>query len=186
MVCKQRKVKAGLAALGAALTLALAPTAASADCSSTGSGGISSGSSACKPPAGAKAKLVRGEAIAPAIAPARVKAVIAAANRIRNKPYRYGGGHGRWWDSGYDCSGAVSYALHGGDFLDSPMPSGSFTQWEKRGLGRWITVFAHGGHMYALIAGLRWDTSMTPGDGPGWSAQMRSPSGFVARHPAGF
>lgn len=187
MVCKQRTVRAGLAALGAAITLTLAPTTAAADCSSTGSGGISSGSGgACKPPAGSKAKLVRGEAIAPANAPARVKAVIAAANRIRNKPYRYGGGHGRWWDSGYDCSGAVSYALHGGDFLDSPMPSGSFRRWEKRGLGRWITVFAHGGHAYAVIAGLRWDTSMTPGDGPGWSAQMRSRRGFAARHPAGF
>jgi hypothetical protein len=186
LVRRQRTFRAGLAALGAALALAATPIGASADCSNQGSGGISTGSGECRPPAGTKAKLVRGEAIAPRNAPARVKAVIAAANRIRNKPYRYGGGHGRWWDSGYDCSGAVSYALHGGDFLDSPLPSGSFARWEKGGLGRWITVFAHGGHAYAVIAGLRWDTSMTPGDGPGWSTQMRSRSGFAARHPAGF
>lgn len=182
----KRKLKAGGAVLGAMLVVGLFPAGAAADCTNPSSGGISSTSGPCQAPAGAKAKLVNGEAIAPAGAPARVKAVIAAANRIRNKPYRYGGGHGRWWDSGYDCSGSVSFALHGGDFLDSPLPSGSFMRWEKRGLGRWITVFAHGGHAYAVIAGLRWDTSMTPGDGPGWSTQMRSSSGFVARHPAGF
>jgi hypothetical protein len=181
----QLKVRAGIAAIGAAVAIAGAPAGASAGCTGS-SGGISSRTGECAPPAGAKAKLVDGEAIAPAAAPARVKAVIAAANRIRNKPYRYGGGHGRWWDSGYDCSGAVSYALHGGDFLDSPLPSSGFMRWEKPGLGRWITVFAHGGHAYAVIAGLRWDTSMTPGNGPGWSTQMRSRRGYVARHPAGF
>jgi hypothetical protein len=181
----QSRVKAGIAAIGVAVAIAAAPASASARCTGS-SGGISSSSGQCAPPAGAKAKLVNGYAIAPSGAPARVKAVIAAANRIRNKPYRYGGGHARWWDSGYDCSGAISYALHGGDFLASPLPSGSFMRWEKPGLGRWITVFAHGGHAYAVIAGLRWDTSMTPGDGPGWSTQMRSRQGYVARHPAGF
>ena len=183
---QNRKIKAGAAAAAATVALALAPAGATADCANPSSGGISSGSGPCQAPAGAKAKLVNGEAIAPRSAPPRVKAVIAAANRIRNKPYRYGGGHARWNDSGYDCSGAVSYALHGGGFLDSPLPSGSFMRWEKRGLGRWITVYAHGGHAYAVIAGLRWDTSMTPGNGPGWSAKMRSSRGYVARHPARF
>jgi cell wall-associated NlpC family hydrolase len=127
-----------------------------------------------------------GTAIAPSDAPPRVKRVIEAANEIEDKPYRYGGGHAKWRDKGYDCSGAVSYALHGGDFLESPMPSGSFEKWGKRGKGEWITVYANGGHMYAVIAGLRWDTSMTPGDGPGWSEVKRSKRGFAVRHPSGY
>ena len=184
MASIDKKVKAGAAAVGTVLALALVPAGATAACDS--SGGLSADSSECAAPAGAKAKLVDGMAIAPRSAPARVKAVIAAANRIRNKPYIYGGGHGRWEDRGYDCSGSVSYALHGGDFLDSPLPSGSFMRWEKGGRGRWITVYANGGHAYAVIAGLRWDTSMTPGNGPGWSTQMRSSAGYVVRHPAGY
>lgn len=136
-------------------------------------------------PAG-KAMLVNGRAIPPADAPPAVRKVIAAANKIRSKPYIYGGGHGRWWDRGYDCSGAVSFALHGGELLDSPLPSGPFMSWEEPGLGRWITVFAHSGHAYAVIAGLRWDTSGTGGSGPRWHEDMRSRRGFAARHPAGF
>jgi hypothetical protein len=177
-----RTLKAGIAAAGAVLALAFAPSGASAGCGTTG--GISSGTSPCAPTA--HARIVGGKAIAPTNAPARVKAVIAAANRIETKPYIWGGGHARWNDRGYDCSGSVSYALHGGNFLDSPLPSTGFYRWEKPGLGRWITVFANGGHAYAVIAGLRWDTSMTPGDGPGWSKEMRSSAGFVARHPAGY
>src|ERR671921_142672 len=106
-----------------------------------------------------KAMLVNGRAIPPANAPAAVKQVIAAANKIRTKPYVYGGGHGRWWDSGYDCSGAVSFALHGGSLIDTPMPSGSLAGRGKAGKGKWITVYANGGHAYAIIAGLRWDTA---------------------------
>jgi hypothetical protein len=182
----REKLKVGIAAAAATLTVAIAPSAASAaGCTGGSTGGMSS-SECSSTVAGAKAKLVNGKAIPPESAPLRVKRVIWAANRIEEKPYRYGGGHGRWNDTGYDCSGAVSYALHGGRFLDSPMPSGSFMRWEKGGLGKWITVFAHGGHAYAVIAGLRWDTSMTPGDGPGWSKVMRSRAGFVARHPRGF
>src|SRR5690606_34274903 len=94
------------------------------------------------------AKLVNGRAIAPLDAPRAVKRVINAANKIRRKPYIYGGGHGRWWDRGYDCSGAVSFALRGGKLIDSPLPSGSMTRWGKPGMGRWITVFANGGHAY--------------------------------------
>jgi len=131
------------------------------------------------------AKLVRGRAIAPRNAPREVKRVIAFANRIRSRPYIYGGGHGRWWDKGYDCSGAVSYALHGGKLIDSPLPSGPMRRWGKRGLGRWITVFANPGHAYAVIAGLRWDTSGTGGNGPRWHTDMRSRKGFAARHPKG-
>jgi cell wall-associated NlpC family hydrolase len=137
-------------------------------------------------PAGA-ASLVGGRAIAPVDAPAAVQRVIAAANKIRTKPYIWGGGHGRWWDRGYDCSGAVSYALRGGEFLDSPLPSGPMERWGSPGPGRWITVYANAGHAFAVIAGLRWDTSGdTSGTGPRWHADMTSGSGFVARHPPGY
>jgi hypothetical protein len=113
--------------------------------------------------------------------------VIEAANRIRNKPYRYGGGHASFEDSGYDCSGAVSYALRGGRFLSSPLPSSGFYGWGKAGVGKWITVYTNPGHAYMVVAGLRFDTSMTPGDGPGWSTSMRStPGSFTARSPVGY
>jgi hypothetical protein len=126
--------------------------------------------------------------IPPKSAPKRVKAVIMAANRIRTKPYVWGGGHGRWWDKGYDCSGAVSFALRGGRFLSSPMPSGSFTSWGSAGAGRWITIYTNPGHIYAVIAGYRWDTSGNSDGktGPSWHEDVRAGSGFVARHPAGF
>lgn len=126
--------------------------------------------------------------IPPKGAPARVKAAIMAANKIRTKPYVWGGGHGRWWDKGYDCSGSVSYALHGGGFLDSPLPSGPMEQWGLGGEGRWITVYANAGHAYAVIAGFRWDTSGNTGGktGPRWHEDMRDNIGYTARHPAGF
>jgi cell wall-associated NlpC family hydrolase len=136
-----------------------------------------------------KAIIVRGRAIAPADAPPAVKKVIAAANKIRTKPYIYGGGHGRWWDAGYDCSGAVSFALHGGSLIDTPMPSGSLAGWGSAGKGRWITVYANGGHAYAIIAGLRWDTAgTTNGTGPRWHKSLRAQASgpFAARHPAGY
>jgi peptidoglycan hydrolase-like protein with peptidoglycan-binding domain len=124
-----------------------------------------------------------GTAVAPSDAPASVKAVIAAGNRIAKKPYRYGGGHARWNDRGYDCSGSVSYALHGGGLLSSAMPSGGFMSWGARGRGRWITIYAHGGHMYMVIAGLRFDTS---GASPSrWQRDMRSGRGYRVRHPDG-
>jgi hypothetical protein len=134
-----------------------------------------------------RAILVGGHAVAPPDAPPAVKRVIAAANKIRTKPYIWGGGHGRWWDRGYDCSGAVSFALHGGELLDSPLPSGPMTRWGSPGRGRWITVYANGGHAYAVIAGLRWDTSgNTRGTGPRWHSDMADNRGFVARHPTGY
>src|SRR3712207_2056862 len=88
-------------------------------------------------------------------------------------------------DSGYDCSGSVSYALHGGDLLDSPMPSGSFTSWGQAGKGDWITIYTHGGHIYMVVAGLRFDTSGRAQTGSRWQTEMRSPSGFTVRHPKG-
>jgi hypothetical protein len=112
--------------------------------------------------------------------------VIEAANAINDKPYVWGGGHGSFESSGYDCSGAVSYSLHGGGLLDSPMDSTGFMAYGAPGGGNWITTYAYSGHMYAVIAGLRLDTSDTGGAGPRWHESMRSPSGFVARHPSGF
>lgn len=128
-----------------------------------------------------------GRAIAPESAPQAVKDVIAAANRIVGKPYKYGGGHRRWNDSGYDCSGAMSYALHGGDLLDRPLTSGDFRRYGKRGRGDWITVYAHGGHGFLVIAGLRFDTGWNnAGKGPRWSEEMRPDDGYTIRHPADY
>ncbi len=167
------------------LVMMAAPSSSFAGCSVSSSGGLNLSTGNCKPVK--KARLVNGKAIAPASAPARVKRVIAWGNRIRNKPYIYGGGHGSFFDKGYDCSGTVSFALRGGRFVKSPMPSGSYMKWGKRGAGKWITTYSNPGHMYLVVAGLRLDTSMTPGNGPGWSKSMRSTSGrFIARHPRGF
>jgi len=128
-----------------------------------------------------------GLAIAPESAPEEVKAAIEAANRIVGKPYKYGGGHGKWEDSGYDCSGAMSYALHGAGLLDRALPSGDFMRWGESGAGQWITVYAHGGHGYLVIAGLRFDTGWNnAGKGPRWSEKMRPDDGYTVRHPAGF
>jgi cell wall-associated NlpC family hydrolase len=123
-------------------------------------------------------------ALAPAGAPPQVVAAIAAANRINRKPYRYGGGHARFRDSGYDCSGTVSYVLHAAGYLRRPRASGDLMRFGRRGRGQWITVYANGGHAYMVIAGLRFDTSGPGPSGPRWRAQTRSSRGYVARHPA--
>lgn len=180
------RLRAGWLAIGVLGLLALvSPVAASAGC---GTGGVTPAEvDICTPTP--KARLLdNGMLIPPKSAPKRVKAVIMAANRIRTKPYVWGGGHGRWWDSGYDCSGSVSYALHGGRFLESPLPSGPMESWGLSGEGRWITVYANSGHAYAVIAGYRWDTSGNTGGktGPRWHADLRDNVGFVSRHPAGF
>jgi cell wall-associated NlpC family hydrolase len=125
-------------------------------------------------------------AIAPDSAPPAVKKAIAAANRITRKPYKWGGGHGKWEDSGYDCSGAVSYAMHGAGILKRPRDSTGFMSWGKSGRGDWITVYANSGHAYTVIAGLRFDTSSAGaggGSGPRWRNKWRSPRGYEARHP---
>ena len=130
-----------------------------------------------------------GTATPPADAPPEVVAAIEAANRIEDMPYLWGGGHGSFEDSGYDCSGAVSYALNGGGFLSSPLDSTGFTYWGESGVGNWITVYANSGHVYVVIAGLRWDTSGTDGSGPSWSTSLDGyldASAYAVRHPAGF
>jgi peptidoglycan hydrolase-like protein with peptidoglycan-binding domain len=125
-----------------------------------------------------------GTAVAPSDAPAAIKGVIAAGNRIATKPYVYGGGHGTWNDNGYDCSGSVSYALHGGGLIATQLDSTSFESWGSRGNGRWITIYANAGHAFMVVAGLRFDTS---GASPSrWQSDMRSGSGYVVRHPSGF
>jgi hypothetical protein len=174
---------AATAALAAVAAAALAvPGAAPA----ASSGGVGGPDSAPAGPTG-KAKLKNGKAIAPSDAPSRVINAIEAANEIvKGKGYCLGGGHGKWKSKCYDCSGTVSYALKGARMLKSPMPSGAFTNWGEKGKGEWITVYANGGHMYAVIAGLRLDTSMTDGAGPGWSKQMRSSKSFKKRRYKGF
>jgi len=128
-----------------------------------------------------------GMAIAPADAPAEVKAAIEAGNEIAKAPYKYGGGHGRQMrDSGYDCSGSISYALRKAGLMKSSMPSGAMARWGSAGRGDWITVYANSGHAYMTIAGLRFDTSARKRGGNRWTTQPRSPRGYVARHPEGF
>ncbi len=126
-----------------------------------------------------------GLAIAPANAPQEVKDFIAAGNVIAKTPYIYGGGHGKWDDAGYDCSGSVSYALHAAGLLKASMASGGFTTWGDAGPGQWITLYANSGHIYAVIAGLRFDTSGAKQDGSRWHASVRPTSGYTVRHPAG-
>jgi peptidoglycan hydrolase-like protein with peptidoglycan-binding domain len=139
--------------------------------------------------AGAKAKLVNGLAVAPADAPAVVKQVIAAANSIATTPYQYAGGHGSWSSPGYDCSGSVGFALHGGGLLSQTEDSGQMESYGSAGAGRWITLYANAGHVYAKIAGLWFDTAAqsSSNNDDRWSTQrISSASGFVARHPTGY
>jgi peptidoglycan hydrolase-like protein with peptidoglycan-binding domain len=136
--------------------------------------------------AGSRAKVgPDGLAIAPEDAPDVVKRVIAAGNEIARKPYKYGGGHGRWNDSGYDCSGSLSYALHGGDLVGRPAPSSGYFGWGDAGEGQWITIYTKASHMFMVVAGLRFDTSGRTRAGTRWQADMRDTSGYRARHPAG-
>jgi cell wall-associated NlpC family hydrolase len=164
---------ATVAALGAAPGNALA---------AAGSGGTSTAPDA---PAGETAELLdNGDAVAPEGAPPEVVRAIEFANRINRKPYVYGGGHQSWkLDRGYDCSGAVSYMLHGARVLKSPLPSGDLAKWGYAGEGEWISVYANKGHAYAVVAGLRWDTS--GGKGPRWHEGMRSAKGYAVRHAEG-
>jgi septal ring factor EnvC (AmiA/AmiB activator) len=124
------------------------------------------------------------EASAPEAAPEQVKGAVAAANAIAMTPYIWGGGHGSFESSGYDCSGAVSYALHGGGLLESPLDSTGLETWGEPGPGKWITVYANAEHAWMIIGGLAFDT--VGGPGPRWhSSPVDSPEGFIARHPPG-
>ncbi|HEY7076758.1 MAG TPA: peptidoglycan-binding protein [Solirubrobacteraceae bacterium] len=117
--------------------------------------------------------------------PLLVRRVIAAGNRIAHMPYRYGGGHASFNDSGYDCSGSVSYALHGAGLLSSPLDSSEFMSWGAPGRGRWITIYANPGHVYMVVNGVRFDTSGASQTGSRWQRTWRSPAGYTIRHPAG-
>ena len=117
--------------------------------------------------------------------PIRVRRIIAAGNRIASRPYKYGGGHGQWEDSGYDCSGSVSYALHGAGYLSSAMTSGGFMSWGSPGKGRWVTIYAAPGHVYMIVNGRRFDTTGRAENGTRWQPSDRSSAGYVVRHPPG-
>jgi cell wall-associated NlpC family hydrolase len=137
---------------------------------------------------GNRAVLRNGVAYAPANAPTSVKSAIWAVNTIRSKPYHWGGGHGSFQDSGYDCSGTVSFALHYAGVLNQPLPSSDLLRYGERGRGRWITIYSRRGHTFATIAGLRLDTtdfSRGGNVGPRWYNDGRDTWGFEARHPEG-
>jgi hypothetical protein len=188
------------------LTLVFPAAAAARDRSGDPSGGAvyPSATPAPTPPAemtapGTEAQLLPdGTAAAPADAPPAVQEAIWAANKIVGRPYIYGGGHRSFKSTGYDCSGTVSYALHGGGLLKSPLDSGSFMRWGEKGPGIWITVFTNPGHAYAMIAGLRLDTSaagvtrkntknaLAFQSGPRWRPVLRSSRGYRQRHPLGY
>lgn len=142
---------------------------------------------------GVKAKrLPDGTAAAPQDAPPEVQEAVWAANEIVGKPYKYGGGHARGFkDTGYDCSGTVSYALNAAGLVKSPLDSSSFMSWGTAGKGDWITVYTNPGHAFAVIAGLRLDTSAagerrSSGKGPRWRSNLRGGKGFKVRSPKGF
>jgi hypothetical protein len=177
-----------LAVAGATLALASGAAPAPAEAAVPWGAGCTS-----LPPSGVRtsgtcgAALVEGQAIAPPGAPEAVKQVIAAANQIDHRPYVWGGGHISFFTHGYDCSGAVGYALHGAGLLDTTMVSGQLADWGDSGPGRWISVYANSHHVYMVVAGLRYDTRDDPQgvSGPRWHRAGVEPATFVARHPAG-
>jgi hypothetical protein len=168
-------------------------TSGGASMSSAGSPTATTAALPCPHPTvpGMTAKIVKGLAYAPADAPLQVQEVIWAGDRIRLKPYIYAGGHGKWNDAGYDCSGTVSYVLHAAGLLKVSMDSSEFETWDVRGAGQWITVYTNPGHAFIEVAGIRLDTSAEqdpnppPGTGPRWRPVVTSTDGFMARHPAG-
>jgi hypothetical protein len=129
--------------------------------------------------------LPNGIALPPLEAPEEVKQIIEAGNIIARSPYKWGGGHGKWLDNGYDCSGSVSFALAAAGLLEGPMASGPLMSWGEPGKGKWITIYTHTGHVFMEVAGVLFDTSNARVTGSRWGNQMRSTAGFVARHPAG-
>ena len=143
------------------------------------------GGAEVQPPPEAAQLAPDGTAIAPASAPPAVQAIIAAGNQIASKPYRYGGGHGRWNDRGYDCSGSVSFALHGAALISQALDSSQFMRWGHSGPGQWVTIYANGGHAFMVVAGLRFDTSGRTRRGSRWQAAPRSASAYRVRHPDG-
>jgi hypothetical protein len=162
------------------------PASAVAQTSPTGGAQFSDSEPAPIVAPGSKATLLPdGTAAAPADAPPQVQAAIFAANKLLDKPYKYGGGHGKWEDSGYDCSGSMSYAFHGAGMLDEALDSTGFMSWGEAGKGQWVTIYAKGSHAFMIVAGLRFDTSGRSDQGTRWQASMRSTSGYTVRHPEG-
>ena len=183
-------------AIAAVLAVSVTAGASSATAQTGGSpapgapAGQPSSSSAPSTGKPGRAKLIRksGRAIPPPGAPPAVVAAIQAGNRIHKRPYVWGGGHASFESSGYDCSGAVSYVLHAAGLLSSPLPSGPLMSWGLPGKGSWISVMANPGHAYAVVAGLRFDTSSygSGGNGPRWRWTKRRARGFAVRHAAGY
>jgi cell wall-associated NlpC family hydrolase len=180
--------KLALLAAGAIIALAaLAGPATAPAAVPWGAGCTSAPPSEPRTSSSCGAGLVNGRAIAPATAPTAVKQVIAAANRIDGRPYIWGGGHAGWLARGYDCSGAVGYALHGARLLARTMVSGQLAAWGEGGVGRWITVYANADHVFMVVAGLRFDTRDAPPgvSGPRWHRAGVDTARFIARHPPG-
>ncbi len=178
------RLRTGVALIAAVAACALAAPAAA----QTGGAGTTPTTPTTGTTPGVATLMPDGSAVAPPDAPTAVRKAINAANRIRLKPYVYGGGHRSFKAKGYDCSGAVSYVLHAAGMLKRPMASGGFVKgWGQPGTGQWITVYANKGHMYAVIAGLRWDTSavgepVNNGSGPRWRSTARTPTGYRAKY----
>jgi cell wall-associated NlpC family hydrolase len=179
-------------AIPAALAIAaLAGGSASALAQTGGSpapGSPTTSTSTTQPTSGVATLAPDGTAVPPVDAPRAVRKAINAGNRIHTYPYIWGGGHNRKFKGrGYDCSGAVSYALAGGGFLSAPLTSSQLESWGAAGPGKWLTVYANAGHTYAVIAGLRWDTvGDAQGSGPRWHPALPYPHGFTVRHPPGY
>ena len=129
--------------------------------------------------------LKNGIALPPLEAPPEVRAIIEAGNVIARSPYKWGGGHGKWQDTGYDCSGSVSYALAAAGLVNASMPSGGYMKWGKPGKGKWVTIYTNPGHMYMVVAGVRFDTVARGQTGSRFSNASIHSSGYVVRHPPG-
>jgi hypothetical protein len=129
--------------------------------------------------------LPNGIALPPLEAPEAVRQMIEAGNVIARSPYLWGGGHGKWIDKGYDCSGSVSFVLAAAGYLEAPLASGPLMSWGEPGPGKWVTIHSHQGHVWMVVAGIRFDTSGARQTGSRWQNEMRSTAGFVARHPPG-
>ena len=191
MTVRDSARKLGLATLGTVIAVAVGAAGASAQTDTGGSG--PPGSPVGTPPTttgtpGVATLLPDGTAVPPSNAPNAVRFAIAAANRIHTRPYIWGGGHRRWKSKGYDCSGAVSYVLHAAGIMPAPLVSGQLARiWGASGTGLWITVYANKTHTFAIIAGLRWDTSsvgetVNQGSGPRWRYTIRATTGYASRY----
>lgn len=129
--------------------------------------------------------LKNGIALPPLEAPAEVRLIIEAGNQIARAPYLWGGGHGKWLDTGYDCSGSISFALANAGLMTGPLNSGRLMTWGKPGVGKWVTLYTNPGHVFMVVAGVRFDTSGTKTTGSRWQAGLRPTDDYVVRHPPG-